>query len=155
MLKLISRSVLSALAVVAVVAGITPAQAASDGFSHHVVFQVSDNDPLKMNIALNNAANVTKAYAAKGEQVQIEIVVYGPGLTMAREDKSPVKDRLASYFGSFPNVGLRACGNTIKGVTKKEGKAPPIISSDNITVVSSGVVQIMERQDQNWHYIRP
>lgn len=128
---------------------------AGDGFTHHVVFHVDDNDAAKMNLALNNAANVTRYYAAKGEQVQIEVVTYGPGLHMLRADTSPVKDRLKNYAPSFPNVTFAACGNTIKGMTKKEGKAPPIMASDSISVVPSGVVQIMMRQDQGWHYLKP
>ena len=44
---------------------------------HRVVFQVSDNDPAKWNLALNNARNV-QADLGKDE-VEIEIVAYGPG----------------------------------------------------------------------------
>ena len=134
--------------------GVSDAKA-GDGYAHHVVFHVDDKDAARMNLALNNAANVTKFYAAKGEKVQIEIVTYGPGLHMLRADTSPVKDRLKNYAPSFPNVTFAACGNTIKGMTKKEGKAPTLIESDSISVVPSGVVQLMVRQDQGWHYIRP
>lgn len=132
-----------------------PAAHAADGSAHHVVFQVNDMDAARMNLALNNAANVSKYYASKGETVEIEIVAYGPGLHMLRADTSPVKDRLKDYLPSFPNITLAACGNTIKGMTKKEGKAPMLISSDSISVVTSGVVQLITRQDQGWHYIRP
>lgn len=128
---------------------------AGDGFAHHVVFHVDENDAAKMNLALNNAANVSKFYAAKGEKTKIEIVTYGPGLHMLRADTSPVKQRLESYTMDFENVSFAACGNTIKGMTKKEGQTPPIITSDKISVVPSGVVQLMIRQDQGWHYIRP
>ena len=124
---------------------VSTAHAAGDGYAHHLVLHVDDNDAGKMNLALNNAANVSKSFAAKGEKVQIEIVAYGPGLHMLRTDSSP----------SFPNVTFAACGNTIKGMTKKEGKAPQIIESDSISVVPSGVVQIMMRQDQGWHYLKP
>lgn len=153
MLKMIFAAFIASCAMIA---GFTVSTAqAGDGFAHHVVFHVDDKDAGKMNLALNNAANVTKYYAAKGEQVQIEIVTYGPGLHMLRADTSPVKDRLKDYAPSFPNVTFAACGNTIKGMTKKEGKAPPIMASDSISVVPSGVVQIMMRQDQGWHYLKP
>lgn len=132
-----------------------PAAHAANGSAHHVVFQVNDMDAARMNLALNNAANVSKYYANKGETVEIEIVAYGPGLHMLRADTSPVKDRLKDYAPSFPNITFAACGNTIKGMTKKEGKAPTLISSDSISVVPSGVVQLITRQDQGWHYIRP
>lgn len=151
---------LTLMAVMAVVAllgmsGVTPAQAAKDGYSHHVVIHVDDNDAQKMNLALNNAANVVKYYESQGQKVQVEIVTYGPGLMMLRSDKSPVKERLASYTLEFPDVGFAACANTMKAMTKKEGAPPPLIEDDSINVVPSGVVQIMVRQDQGWHYIRP
>jgi len=144
------------IAAAAVMIGLAaqPVQA-GDGFAHHVVFHVDENDAAKMNLALNNAANVSKYYAAKGKKAQIEIVTYGPGLHMLRADTSPVKQRLESYTLEFDNVSFAACGNTLKGMTKKEGKAPPIIQSDKVNVVPSGVVQLMIRQDQGWHYIRP
>ena len=129
---------------------------ASDGaYAHHVVFHVDDNDKAKMNIALNNAANVIKYYDAKGEKVEIEIVAYGPGLNMLRDDTSPVKARVEQFSVEFDTVSFAACGNTIKGMTKKEAKAPPLIKSDNVREVPSGVVQIMMRQSEGWNYIRP
>ena len=128
---------------------------AGDGFDHHIVIHVDENDVQKMNIVLNNAANVTKHFQAEGKKVQVEIVVHGPGLHMVRSDTSPVKARIEDFFGSFPDVSFAACNNTIKGMTIKEGAAPPLIESDSIRVVPAGVVQIMLRQDQGWHYIRP
>ena len=40
---------------------------------------------------LNNASNINKYYQDKGEEVEIEIVAYGPGLTMLVPGKSPVE----------------------------------------------------------------
>lgn len=133
----------------------TLVQAADDGFSHHVVIHVDDNDKARMNIALNNAANITKYYDGQGEKIQIEIVAYGPGLHMLRADTSPVAARLETFSLQYENIGFAACGNTIKGMTKKEGKPPQLVDLDNVKVVASGVVQIMKRQDQGWNYIRP
>ena len=65
-----------------------------------------------MNIALNNAQNVTKYYEAKGEKVKIEIVAYGPGLHMYRADTSPVKTRIAAMSLEHGNLQFSACGNT-------------------------------------------
>lgn len=152
--KKILTLMLGALALVGVTLG-QSAQAAGDGFSHHLAIHVDENDAAKMNLALNNAANVVKYYEGKGQRVQVEIITYGPGLNMLRADKSPVKDRLDSYVLEFPDVTFAACNNTMKAMTRKEGKAPQLISSDSISVVPSGVVQIMMRQDQGWHYLRP
>jgi uncharacterized protein len=110
-----------------------------------VVFQVSDNDPAKWNLALNNARNV-QADLGKGN-VQVEIVAYGPGLAMLRMD-SPVSARLAQALDG--NVGLLACENTMTNtkVTKSD-------MYGGIAYVQAGVTHIMKRQKEGWAYIRP
>lgn len=125
----------------------------ADGKTHYLAIHVDDNDKAKMNIALNNAANVTKYYEEKGEKVEIEIVAYGPGLHMYRTDTSPVKTRIAAMSLEHENLKFSACGNTLDGMTKKEGKMPELIGE--ATVVTSGVVRLMELQEQGWTYIRP
>ncbi|MBT7943630.1 MAG: hypothetical protein HN719_09780 [Alphaproteobacteria bacterium] len=126
---------------------------ANDGSSHHLVIHVDDNDKAKMNIAMNNAANVTKYYQSKGETVKIEIVAYGPGLMMLIPGKSPVEKRIKDYVGSFDNITFAACGNTMKKMSQKSGKQVAVY--DFAKQVQSGVIQIMTRQDQGWHYLRP
>ena len=127
--------------------------ALAEGKVHYLAIHVDENDKAKMNIALNNAANVIKHYEAKGDSVKIEIVAYGPGLHMYRADTSPVKDRIAAMSLEHENLGFSACGNTLNGMAKKEGKAPKLISE--ATVVPSGVVRLMELQEDGWTYIRP
>ena len=118
-------------------------------------FQVDQNDPAVMNLTLNNVANLMEYYHEKGEQAQIEVVAYGPGLNMFREDKSPVKDRITRMkSGAFPsNVTFSACGNTKKGMEKAEGHAIDIIPE--ATIVPAGIVRLTELQEQGWSYIRP
>ena len=132
-----------------------PAIAADNAKAHRVAFHVDQNDPAIMNLVLNNATNLMEYYHEKGEQVQIEIVAYGPGLHMLRHDTSPVKDRLKQLAsGTFPStVKFSACGNTQKGMEKREGHAIPIVPE--ATVVSAGVVRLTELQEQGWSYIRP
>ena len=71
---------------------------------HRLALQISDNDPAKMNAVLNVAANVSKYYSDKGDEVEIEIVAFNAGLNMLREDKSPVLTRLKSFKQGMPNV---------------------------------------------------
>src|ERR1700747_1898533 len=86
--------------------------------SHRVVIQVTQNDPAIMNMALNNAENLTKYYRDKGEQIEIELVAYGPGLHMLRSDTSPVRSRLAVL--AMENMTFSACGNTLNAQAKQE-----------------------------------
>jgi intracellular sulfur oxidation DsrE/DsrF family protein len=133
----------------------TGAYAAKNSKPHRIVIQVDQNDPALMNLVLNNVSNLTEYYNSKGEDVQIEVVAYGPGLNMLREDKSPVKDRIKSIKqSSFPStVNFSACGNTKKGMEKAEGHPVQIIPQ--ASVVPAGVVRLSERQEQGWSYIRP
>lgn len=122
---------------------------------HRLAIHVDQNDAQVMNLALNNATNVIEFYRAKNEDVDIDIVTYGPGLHMLRADTSPVKDRLKRLKElAFPaNVQFSACTNTKQGMEKTEGKEVPIVSE--AALVPSGVVRLMELQEKGWSYIRP
>jgi uncharacterized protein len=119
---------------------------------HRLAIHVDQNDPQVMNLALNNATNVIEYYRAKNEDVDVDIVTYGPGL---HADTSPVKDRLKRLKElAFPgNVQFSACNNTKQGMEKSEGKEVPILSE--ATLVPSGVVRLMELQEKGWSYVRP
>jgi hypothetical protein len=131
----------------------TPTIAAPKDGVHRVVIHVDDNDPKRMNMALNNAANVDKYYKSKGEEVKIELVVYGPGLIMLHAAKSPVKKRIASFGQNYDNISFRACGNTHKIMSKKAGKN--VVLLPQAKMVTSGVVHIIQRQEEGWAYVRP
>jgi len=123
--------------------------------SHRLLIHVDQNDPAVMNLALNNATNVIEYYRAKGEDVSVDIVAYGPGLNMLRVDTSPVQDRIKQLRGmAFPsNVQFSACANTMENMEKKEGR--PVAVLPDATIVPSGVVQLMEKQEEGWSYLRP
>ena len=121
--------------------------------THRLILQVNTNDPAMMNLALNNAANVDQYYSDLGEPVEIEVITFGPGLHMLRADTSPVKDRIKSMAESRPSVSFKACGNTQENMAKAENKTIPLVSQ--ATVVKSGVVRVMELQEQGWSYVRP
>jgi intracellular sulfur oxidation DsrE/DsrF family protein len=142
-----------ALAVTGIVAAAVAQPAMAEGKMHYLAIHVDENDPVKMNIALNNATFVTKYYREKGEDVKVEIVAHGPGLHMFREDTSPVKTRIAAMSLEQGNLAFSACSNTIRAMKKKDGKDVPLISE--ATVVTSGVVRLMELQEQGWNYVRP
>ena len=81
---------------------------------HKLALQISDASPDKMNAVLNVAANVSKYYADKGDEVEIQIVAFNAGLDMLRTDKSPVLQRLKSFKQGMPNVAFMACQVTIE-----------------------------------------
>jgi uncharacterized protein len=150
-MRVIMRLAIAALLSMPLVAG----SLAAEPKPHRVAIQVDQNDPQVMNLALNNATNVIEHYRGKNEEVEVDIVTYGPGLHMLRDDTSPVKDRLKRLKElAFPGkVQFSACNNTKQGMEKTEGKAVPILP--DATIVPSGVVRLMELQEQGWSYVRP
>ena len=133
----------------------TSSQAAPgiDKLAHRLILQVNTNEPAVMNLALNNAVNAEQHYKSIGEKVQIEIVTFGPGLNMLRDDTSPVKERIKSLAETSRSISFAACDNTRASMSRAEQKEIALISQ--ATVVSSGVVRVMELQEQGWSYVRP
>ena len=120
---------------------------------HRVAIQVSNDDPAVMALALNNANSILEDYARKGETVRVEIVTFGPGLTMLRDDTSPVKERLHALLQSHPEIQLSACANTRRSMARREGKDIPLVPE--ATEVPSGAGRLIDLQEQGWSYLRP
>ena len=120
---------------------------------HKVAIHVDESDPQRINMALNNVQNIKKYYDSIGHSVEVEVVAYGPGLHMLRSDTSPVKDRISAMSLEIDGLTFSACGNTHKGMSKKEGKEIELIAE--ATMVPSGVVRLVELQEEGYAYVRP
>ncbi|MGF1659330.1 MAG: DsrE family protein [Rubrimonas sp.] len=129
------------------------AGAASAEPAMKVAIHVDEQDIQTMVMALNNAANIQKYYADKGEEVQIEIVAYGPGLHMFRKDTSPVADRIEMMAMESDSIAFSACLNTVESMERKEDKDVPLL--DEVAVTPSGAVRLIELQKEGWTYLRP
>jgi uncharacterized protein len=147
------RGLVRGLATVASVSIAFASAAFAEGKPHRIAIQVDQNDPQVMNLALNNATNVIEYYRARDEDVDVDIVTYGPGLHMLRADTSPVQDRIKRLKDMvFPGkMQFSACNNTKQGMEKTEGHAIAIVP--DATIVPSGV--LMELREQGWSYVRP
>ena len=110
-----------------------------------LVFQVSDAEPQKWNLALNNAKNVQDDLGAGA--VQIEIVVYGPGIGMLKQD-SVAGNRVADALKA--GVTIVACKNTMTVQKLVKDDMLPAIG-----YVKAGVVELMKKQQDGYAYIRP
>ncbi|HIP23197.1 MAG TPA: hypothetical protein EYG79_06340 [Rhodobacteraceae bacterium] len=142
----------SILAAMAVIIGLA-VPAFAEGQHHRVAFHVDQNNPQLMNMTLNNVQNVNKYYESVGDTVEIEVVAYGPGLHMFREDTSPVADRIATISLELDNITFAACGNTHRKMEAQSGNTVALLAEAEM--VPSGVVQLVMLQEQGWAYIRP
>ena len=110
-----------------------------------VVVQVSEADPARWNLALNNVKNLQDDLGAAN--VTIEIVAYGPGIAMLKLD-AITNSRISEAIRN--GVAVQACENTMRNQTLVRADMHP-----NVTYVPAGVVQIIQRQQQGWAYLRP
>jgi intracellular sulfur oxidation DsrE/DsrF family protein len=117
---------------------------------HKVVIQVSTADARTQELALDNAVNIQKHYG-QGE-VLVEIVAYGPGLSMLTKNK---KNKLATRIASLAksDMTFSACGTTMEKMAKKSGKKPVLI--EGVKIVPTGAARIMWLQEKGYSYIRP
>jgi intracellular sulfur oxidation DsrE/DsrF family protein len=110
-----------------------------------VVVQVSEADPARWNLVLNNVKNLQDEVGAAN--VSIEIVAYGPGIGMLKFD-APTNSRVSEAVKA--GVAVQACENTMRNQKLVKADMHP-----NVTYVPAGVVQIVKRQQEGWAYLRP
>jgi hypothetical protein len=111
---------------------------------HRVVFQM--NMPSESwNQLLGNVGNIQKAFGA--ENVQIEVVFYGKGLTALLKTNKEYEERLKKLTDQ--GVVLGACQNSMRLMK---------VTGDDIfpfsTQVDSGVAELVRKQEAGWIYIR-
>jgi intracellular sulfur oxidation DsrE/DsrF family protein len=149
-MKDISRRDFAVLGAAGLLAAALPAAAEQAGGSLKAagvkaVMQVSDNDYNKWMLVLGNAHNAQAELGAAN--VELEIVVFGPGIGMLKSD-SPVDKRVAEALKA--GVRIVACQNTMK-----HSKLVPADMLPDIGYVPAGVVELMLKQQQGYAYIRP
>jgi uncharacterized protein len=111
---------------------------------YKVVFQVSDADPAKWSLTLNNVRNAQEELGAAN--VVIEIVAYGPGIAMFKAG-ADVAPRLAEPG----KAGIHAlvCENSMRGFKLARDQMAP-----QVGYVPSGVAHLIRRQAEGYAYIR-
>ena len=112
---------------------------------YKMVIQVSDKDPATWNLALNNAKNLQEDVGAAN--VDVEIVVYGPGIGMVKLD-SLNGARVAEAIKA--NVNVVVCENTMRAQKITTADLLPAMS-----YVPAGATEVMKKQSEGWAYLRP
>ncbi|HEX3748002.1 MAG TPA: DsrE family protein [Bryobacteraceae bacterium] len=112
---------------------------------HHVVFQLSEPDGAAWNSLPIHVNNVIKALADDGGS-QIEVVFYGPGLTMLTKASKSSEESLKQL--SDKGVKLLACRNAMKMRNVKSEDLFPFAGE-----VDSGIAEIIRKQEAGWAYI--
>ena len=115
---------------------------------HKFVLQISDMDPFKQTLVLNVANNILKAYGT--DQVDVEIVAFGPGLRLVFEDNAN-----AGRIDGLAQSGVRffACQNTINNMSNTLGR--PVKVNSHASSGKGGIVRIKELVDQGYMLAKP
>jgi len=115
----------------------------------HIVLQVADGDAETQARALSVANNLIKHYGGP-DFVDIEIVAYGPGLSLLYPD-NPNRDRISSLVSNA--VRFAGCLNTVETIERTTGKKPELIPAT--IPVQTGVARLVELAEQGYVIIRP
>lgn len=136
------------LACAALLGGCAGMGAGMGSAKERVVIQVSDGDPRTWNQALNVVANMKANYAKRGTESEIQIVAFGMGIQMLKDD-AVVANRVRETMKSG-GAQMVACENSMGRF-----KLTKDMMLDNITYSETGVIYIIEKQRQGWSAIRP
>ena len=94
--------------------------------------------------AIINAQNLLTAFPA---QVEVEVIVRGPGLAMLMKSDTEFSEKLAAL--ARQGVQFSACGQTLAASHSTREELLPFA-----TVVESGVAELVRRQESGWTYIK-
>jgi hypothetical protein len=125
----------------------TVAAHANEFAEKFVVLQISDAE--SQTKVLNVANNLIKHYGP--DKVAVEIVAFGPGLKLLFANNEVTAPRIEGMQAN--GVKFSACANTIAAIKRKSGKEPKL--NPHSTVVSAGVVRIMDLVEQGYTLVRP
>jgi uncharacterized protein len=150
-LRAFGKAVTAAWMVVAItsIAGAQQVPLADKPFAeHHIVLQLSDNDPKKQGLVVNVAYNLLKLYDP--DKVAIEVVTFGPGIDLLRPDNTS-RQRVESLIAQ--GVRFDICLNTVETIERETGKRPEFIAA--ATPVQVGVGQILALTENGYTLVRP
>ncbi len=113
--------------------------------SHKVVFELTSKDSADWQAVLNNVENLQSAFGAGS--TNIEVVTHGGSVEMLRKTNAGLAERLQH----LANIGVvfAACNNTMRrsGLTRDD-------MFPFVTVVDSGVAEVVRKQEEGWSYVK-
>jgi len=115
----------------------------------HVVLQLADGDAQTQARTLSVANNLIKHYGGP-DFIDIEIVAYGPGISLLYPDNAN-RERVLSLMAN--DVRFVGCTNTLDTIERSTGERPELIA--DVVLVKTGVARLIERAQQDYVVIRP
>lgn len=111
---------------------------------HRIVFAMTSSDEADWRLTIGNIRNLLAAFPP--DSAEVEVVTYGPGLSMVKKASSVEAEVQALQLA---HVRFVACEHTMQ--------AQHVTLADllkGLETVPSGVVEVVTRQEQGWSYIK-
>ena len=112
---------------------------------HKVVLQMNVDGPDSWSQLLGNIGNIQKAFGA--DKIQIEVVVYGKGLSLLLKTNAAFEERIKK--ASETGVVFAACQNSMRLRKVTTEDLLPFAAQ-----VDSGVAELIRKQEAGWSYVR-
>jgi len=125
---------------------------AGEAKESRVLVHVTSDDPARLNQALDDIEGLLTHYRDAHQGARIEVVLNGKGLGLVRADTSRFARRISQLQQQYTNLTFAACQNTIDRIKREQGIVVRLLPG--VTVIDSGMAEIMRRQDQGWAYLQ-
>ena len=117
-----------------------------------VLIHVNYADKTRLGQMLDEIEQLVQYYRANHQTARVEVILNGEGLTLVRADVSPYAARVERLQQDYDNLAFVACQNTIERLKREQGITARLLPG--VSVIDSGVAQLMRRQHQGWAYIQ-
>jgi uncharacterized protein len=120
------------------------AQSSSAPKPYKVVFDLTTDDPQDQTAVLRWLREV----AAVNPQNEMEVVMYGRGLSLVVSGRSAQADEVTQAAGR-PHVSFKVCEIAMRNQKLDKSQLLP-----NVATVPDGIGEIVARQKEGWGYIK-
>ncbi len=116
-----------------------------------LMLHVSSYAPKRYGYLLNETEQLLKMSAQNNENVQIEMLTNGPGLSLMKEQDEPFTRKLKELADKYHNFRLLACEKSLKRLKVEKGINLKLVPE--ATTVNSALHHVIQRQKEGWSYI--
>lgn len=119
--------------------------------SWKVMLHVSTDDPIRLNVILDETEALLSEYTNSSNKLELEILTNNKGMTLITDNGESYSERLRTLQNKYQNLALVACGETLKRMSTTHKNLPLLPKTK---IVSSALNEIVKRKKQNWTYIK-
>ena len=112
---------------------------------HHVIFQITTENPKSWEMLFGNISNAQKSFGAP--TMEIEVVAYGPGINILKKTNSEMEASMKKAVDT--GVVFAVCQNSMRSRKVTTEDLFPFAAQ-----VDSGVAEIIRKQEAGFSYIR-